>query len=199
MTATRPNLAYANGVLSRYNHDPSNEHMISVSNSSGLPGFGPGWNRPKGPGPGQEPPSSPSCSGLAGLLPGPDINPRFLAGLNLDRGSIFAVPATVAPIKYLSSDRITLWSVRRLCSFSPSFTSHCQIWNWTNIHWFAVKLHHIWGEIPRFSIATRRILVRPQIWTREVNERLKLHNLRTDHIVIRSELKYLIGAKIVDL
>ena len=171
----------------------------SVSNGSGLPGVGPGWNRPEGPGPSQELPSNPTRSGLAGLLPGPDINPRFLAGLNPDRGSIFAVPATVAPIKYLSSDRITIWSVRRLCSFSPSFTSRCQICDWTNIHWFAVKSHHIWGEIPGFSIATRRILVRPQIWEREVKERLKLHNLRTDHIVIQSELKYLIAAKIVDL
>jgi len=34
---------------------------------------------------------------------------------------------------------------------------------------------------------------------REVKERLKLHNLRTDHVMIRSELKYLIGAKIVNL
>jgi hypothetical protein len=33
----------------------------------------------------------------------------------------------------------------------------------------------------------------------EVKEGLKLDNLRTDHVVIRSELKYLIGAKIVDL
>jgi hypothetical protein len=29
MTATRPNIAYAIGVLSRYNHDPSNEHMVA--------------------------------------------------------------------------------------------------------------------------------------------------------------------------
>jgi len=28
MTATRPDIAYAIGVLSRYNHDPSNEHMV---------------------------------------------------------------------------------------------------------------------------------------------------------------------------
>jgi hypothetical protein len=28
---------------------------------------------------------------------------------------------------------------------------------------------------------------------------LKLHNLRTDHVTIQSELTYLIGAKIVDL
>jgi len=34
---------------------------------------------------------------------------------------------------------------------------------------------------------------------REVNERLKLPNLHIDHVAIRSELKYLIGAKIVDL
>ena len=31
-----------------------------------------------------------------------------------------------------------------------------------------------------------------------MKERLKLHNLRTDHVVIRSELKYLIGAKMVN-
>jgi len=33
----------------------------------------------------------------------------------------------------------------------------------------------------------------------EVKEGLTLDNLRTDHVMIRSELKYLIGAKIVDL
>jgi hypothetical protein len=32
-----------------------------------------------------------------------------------------------------------------------------------------------------------------------VKERLELHNLRTDHVMIQSELKYLIGAKIVSL
>ena len=48
------------------------------------------------------------------------------------------------------------------------------------------------------SIATQRILVGSQIWKREVKERLKLHNLLTDHVVIRSELKYLIGAKMVN-
>jgi len=34
---------------------------------------------------------------------------------------------------------------------------------------------------------------------REVKEGLKLVNLRSDHVMIRSELKYLIGAKYVDL
>jgi len=32
---------------------------------------------------------------------------------------------------------------------------------------------------------------------REVKERPMLHNLHTDHVMIRSELKYLIGAKVV--
>jgi len=30
MTATRPDIAYAIGVLSRYNHDLSNEHMVAL-------------------------------------------------------------------------------------------------------------------------------------------------------------------------
>jgi hypothetical protein len=32
MTAIRPSIAYAIGVLSRYNHDPSNEHMVALKN-----------------------------------------------------------------------------------------------------------------------------------------------------------------------
>jgi len=39
-------------------------------------------------------------------------------------------------------------------------------------------------------------MVQSQIWQREVKERLKLHNLHSDHIVIQSELKYLIGVKV---
>jgi len=30
MNVTRPDIAYAIGVLSRYNHDPSNEHMVAL-------------------------------------------------------------------------------------------------------------------------------------------------------------------------
>ena len=60
--------------------------------------------------------------------------------------------------------------------------------------WWLI-LSEIWG----FSIATQRILVESQIWTRKVKERLKLHNLRNDHVVIRSELKYIFGAKMVNL
>jgi hypothetical protein len=32
-----------------------------------------------------------------------------------------------------------------------------------------------------------------------VKEQVELHNLRTDHVIIRSELKYLIGGKVVML
>jgi hypothetical protein len=31
MTATRPDIAYGIGVLSRYNHDLSNEHMVALN------------------------------------------------------------------------------------------------------------------------------------------------------------------------
>ena len=50
-----------------------------------------------------------------------------------------------------------------------------------------------------FSIATQQLVVRSQICEREGKEGLKLHNLRTDHVTIRSEVRYLIGAKIVHL
>jgi len=86
----------------------SNKHsgVTSVSNGYGLPGFGPGWNRTKGPVPGQEPPSNMNLFGLLGLLPGPDINLRFLGPVEPGPGFHFTVPATLAPMKYRGSDRI---------------------------------------------------------------------------------------------
>ena len=102
----------------------------------------------------------------------------------------------LAPIKYLSSDRIMTWSVCTLCSFSRSFTSRCQICDRTDICWVAIENPPISRKISSYSTAIQRILVRSQIWQREVKERLDLHNLRTDHVMIRSELKYLIGAKV---
>ena len=51
------------------------------------------------------------------------------------------------------------------------------------------------SEIRGFSIATQRILVVSHICKREVKQRLKLYNQHIDHVMIRSELKYLIGAK----
>jgi len=54
-------------------------------------------------------------------------------------------------------------------------------------------------EIRQFPIATQWIFVGSQIWKREVNERPTLHNLRIDHVTIRSELRYWIGAQVVRL
>jgi len=51
--------------------------IISVSNGSGLPGFGPYWNGPEVPDPGQKLPSYLTRVTSVQLLPGPDINPRF--------------------------------------------------------------------------------------------------------------------------
>ena len=102
----------------------------------------------------------------------------------------------LAPIRNLSSDRNMTWSVWRLCSFSRSFTSRCQICDWTNIRCVAIENPPISRKISRYFTAILRILVRSQIWQREVIARLKLHNLRTDHVLIRSVLKYLLGPNV---
>jgi len=101
----------------------------------------------------------------------------------------------LAPIKYLSSDRITTWSVRTLCSCSRSFSSRFQICDPTTICWVAIEIPLISLKIGHYFTTTQRISVGSQIWKWEVKERLKLHNLHTDHVVIQSGLKYLIGAK----
>jgi len=102
----------------------------------------------------------------------------------------------LAPIKYLSSDHIMTWSVSRLCNFGRSFASHCQICDWINIGWVAIANPLISHTMLRYSTAIHRILVGSQLWMREVVERLTLHNLHTDHVRIRSELKYSIVGKV---
>jgi hypothetical protein len=103
----------------------------------------------------------------------------------------------VAPIKYFSSDRITTWSICRLCSFSRSITSRFQIFDRTSIHWVAIENLPIPSEIWHYFTTTQRISVGLQVWMQEVKERLKMNNLHIDHVMIRSKLKYLIGAKAV--
>jgi len=105
-------------------------------------------------------------------------------------------PRYLAANKYLSSDRIVTWSVRRLCSSRRSFTSRFQICDPTNIRWVAIENPLISLKMCLHFTATQRLSVGSQIWKQEVKERLLLHNLRTDHILIWSELKYLIGAKV---
>ena len=102
---------------------------------------------------------------------------------------------TLPPIKYLSSDRIMTWSVRRFYISSRSFTSRSQICDLTNILWVAIENPRISLEICTVFWATRWISVGSQIGKQEVKERPELHNLRTDHVPIRWELKYLIGGK----
>jgi hypothetical protein len=111
---------------------------VSVSYRSGLPSFGPGWNRPEGPCPGQEPAGNLTHSFLAELLPGPDINPWFFDRVEPSPLFYITVPATLAAIKHLSSDRIMTWSIWILCSVSRSFTSRCPICDWINICWIAL-------------------------------------------------------------
>jgi len=62
-----------------------------------------------------------------------------------------------------------------------------------------VKKEQISSDITRFSIATQRILVGSHIRYWEVKERPELHNLRTDHVMIQSDLKFSIGGKVVVL
>jgi hypothetical protein len=51
----------------------------------------------------------------------------------------------------------------------------------------------------RYFTETQGILIGSHLDEWEVKEHPKRHNLRTYHIVIRSELKYLIGAKVLSL
>jgi len=97
-------------------------------------------------------------------------------------------------MKYLSSDRIMAQSVAKLCSFMRSFSSRFQICIMTNIHWVAIENLCDSGEIWSYFTAILRRLVGSQIWQREVQERMKLQNQRPDHVMIRSEIKYLIRA-----
>jgi len=133
-------------------------HLIatvsSVSNSSGLPGFGPGWNRPQGPGQRQEHWSNPNRRTNTGLLPGLGKTPQFFGWVAPRLQFHLTAHATLPPIEYLSSDCIVTLSICWLFRISPSFTSRFQICDPTNSHRVAVKKHTIQGEIDRFWKAT---------------------------------------------
>jgi hypothetical protein len=103
---------------------------------------------------------------------------------------------TLPPIQYLSSDCIVTWSLCRLCSSSRSFTSRFQICDPTNIRWVTIENPIISCKIVLYFTARQWLSVGSQIWKREAKDRLELHNLHPDHLVIRSELKYLIGVKV---
>jgi len=102
---------------------------------------------------------------------------------------------TVTPIKYLSSDRIVIRSVYRLCNICRFITWWFQNCDATNIRCVAVENPRILHQIWCYFTAAQPILVASQFWMQEVKELLKLHNLHTDHVMIQSEPKNLIGAK----
>jgi len=95
----------------------------SVSNRSGLPGLGLGWNRTKGPGPGQEPPCNLNRVTATWFWPRPDINPWLFSWVATGPQFHLTDPEMLALLQYLSSDRIVTWSICRLCSFCSSSTS----------------------------------------------------------------------------
>jgi hypothetical protein len=101
----------------------------------------------------------------------------------------------LAPIKNLSSDCIRTWSVRRLCSVTPSFTSSLQICDPTSICWIANENLTISLKIRHYFTTTQRISVGLQIWMQEVKAGLKLNNLYIGYVMIRLQLIYLIGAQ----
>jgi len=124
--------------------------------------------------------------------PNPDCCNRFYPTKNLDRWNWASFNSITrhfnltmwALIKYLSSDCITTWSIFRLCSFSPSFTSRFQLNDLTNIRWVAIENPWISLEISSHSTAIQRILVGSQIWKRDVKQGVKLHNPRIYHVMI---------------
>jgi len=85
--------------------------------------------------------------------------------------------ATFPAIKYLSSDRVVTWSVRRMCSSSRSFTSRSQICDPTNIRSVAIENPLISFIMCPYFTATEWILVWLQIWMLEMKELVKQHNL----------------------
>jgi len=87
------------------------------------------------------------------------------------------------------------WSVCTLFSFIRSSTSRCQICDWTNIRWVAIENPQISQEFWCYFTAIQQILIQSQIWMWEVEEGMKLHNLRIQCVVIRWDLRHIIWAK----
>jgi len=88
------------------------------------------------------------------------------------------------------------WSIHTLGGFCRCFTDSCQICNRTNICWVGIENPRIsliiWGSLT----SIQRISVWSQIWKREVEERLKLHNLGIHHNLMHWDLRYWIAAKV---
>jgi hypothetical protein len=86
-----------------------------------------------------------------------------------------------------------------MCSAGHAFTTHCPICDLTDIRRAAVKTGPILSQIWRDLIVTQQILLVTHICNPEVKEQVELQNLCTDHVMTRSELKYLFGGKVLML
>jgi len=91
---------------------------------------------------------------LTGLLPGPDINLRFFGRVLHTAEPHIGEFNSFAPIKYLSSDRITIWYTLTVCSVGWSFTSHCPICDLINIHWVTANHPRYWPLFQSHSTNT---------------------------------------------
>jgi len=103
----------------------------------------------------------------------------------------------LAPNQYLSSDRIVIRSIRRLCSFSRSFTSRFQICDLTNTCGVAIESPRFWLEMCPYFTAIQWISVGSLIRMQEMKQLIKLHNQRIHHVMIWSELNNLMAANAV--
>jgi len=72
---------------------------------------------------GRYPAKNPNRYLLAGMLPRPNRNRVFFSRVGTGPRVHVGFPRFLAPIKYLSSDRIMTWCICRVCSLSRSFTS----------------------------------------------------------------------------
>jgi hypothetical protein len=108
------------------------------------------------------------------------------------------VPTPLAPIKYLNSNSIAIWSIREMWWLMPCFCSHSQICDRISIHWVTLKLSGKTCQNDRVSIATPRKLVQLQIWEREMKEGIKLHISCIYYVAMRWELQYLLAGRSVD-
>jgi len=70
----------------------------------------------------------------------------------------FHPPTSLAPIKYLSFDCITKWSICKRCSFACSFTAYSSLCNPISIRCVTAKTANFW----RFPTASQQILIGSQ-------------------------------------
>jgi len=100
---------------------------------------------------------------------------------------------TLASTKYLSSDRITIWYLRKRCSFGCSLTSYSLFCDPINICWVTAKDAQV---TPLFHSNSTNIDWISK-WRIGGERACKTASFTIYHIVIWSELKYVIGAKVL--